>query len=145
MSPDDLEATFFPEQLFSPHRHAHGSPLTRRRFLGGAAGAIGAAAGATLLGPSRALASDLTPRPIPGGIVVGGQQFHVFFFGPGLENSTITDFNGFVGVSDVRGTGTATHPDGSHETLLYDTDMRFMKGVYRSVDGTIGQGTFGFV
>jgi hypothetical protein len=69
----------------------------------------------------------------------------VIGFGPGQEPSTITDFNGFTGVTDVQGTGTATYPDGSSETLLFDTDMRFMDGVYVGVDGAMHKGTFGFV
>ena len=51
----------------------------------------------------------------------------------------------FVGVADVQGTGTATYADGSHETLLYDTDMRFMQGVYVGQDGAVHKGAFGFV
>ena len=50
-----------------------------------------------------------------------------------------------MGVAQVQGTGTQTNPDGSTETLLYDTDMRFMKGVYLGKDGRIHKGTFGFV
>src|SRR6476660_7425570 len=122
----------------------HGGSLTRRRFLGGAAGALGA----TALLPVAAVArprTDRTPQPIPGGLEVGGNTFHVFGFGPGQEPSTITDFNGFVGVCDVQGTGTATNPDGSTETLLFDTDMRFMQGVYVGQDGEVHRGTFGFV
>jgi len=129
-------------------RHARHASLSRRRFLGGAAGAVGAALGASVLDPTRAFAgkpTDPTPKPIPGGFDVGGQVFHVFGFGPGQEPSTITDFNGFTGVTDVQGTGIATYPDGSTETLLFDTDMRFMKGVYVGVDGAMHRGTFGFV
>jgi hypothetical protein len=129
-------------------RHAHHASLSRRRFLGGAAGAVGAALGTSVLDPTRAFAAkptDPTPRPIPGGFDAGGQVFHVIGFGPGQEPSTITDFNGFTGVTDVQGTGTATYPDGSSETLLFDTDMRFMDGVYVGVDGAMHKGTFGFV
>jgi hypothetical protein len=71
--------------------------------------------------------------------------FSLTFFGPGMDPSSITDFNGFVGVADVQGTGTATKTDGTSETLLFDTDMRFMKGVYVGQDGRVHQGTFGFV
>ena len=122
-------------------RHA----LSRRRFLG-AAGA--AAAGASLVSTPIARAArrtDPTPRPIPGGLDVGGQVFHVVAFGEGQEPSTITDFNGAVGVCDVQGTGTATYPDGTSETLLFDTDMRFMQGTYVALDGAVHRGTFGFV
>jgi hypothetical protein len=103
---------------------------------------------AGLLRPARAIAAkrvNATPNPIPGGITIGTLQFHVLPFGPGLEPATINDFNGFVGVADVQGTGTATNPDGSTETLLFDTDMRFMKGVYVGQDGAVHKGTFGFV
>ena len=127
--------------------HDHGRAVSRRTFLGGAVGVVGAAVGAGVL-PGVALAAkpnDATPRPIPGGFAVDGITFHVFGFGPGQEPSTITDFNGFVGVCDVQGTGTATNPDGTTETLLFDTDMRFMDGVYMGVDGRVHHGTFGFV
>jgi hypothetical protein len=62
-----------------------------------------------------------------------------------MDPSSIADFNGFVGVADVQGTGTATNPDGSTETLLYDTDMRFMSGTYVGKDGHTYRGSFGFV
>jgi hypothetical protein len=76
---------------------------------------------------------------------VPGLDFHVTSFGPGVDPATITDFNGSVGVADVQGTGTATNPDGSTETLLFDTDMRFMRGAYVGQDGRVHKGTFGFV
>ena len=62
-----------------------------------------------------------------------------------MDPSSITDFKGVVGVADVRGKGVATNPDGSTETLLFDTDMRFMKGVYVAQDGATYRATFGFV
>jgi len=88
---------------------------------------------------------DAAPNPIPYGTTVGGVFFHLVFFGAGIAPGVIADFNGFVGVADVRGTGTATYPDGSSETLLFDTDMRFMKGNYVGQDGEVHHGTFGFV
>jgi hypothetical protein len=146
----DLDLSFPPptKDVSPGVRHHHGGALSRRRFIGGAAAAVGAAAiGASVLAPP-AMArrrTDATPRPIPGGLTVGGVTFHVFGFGPGQEPSTITDFNGFVGVCDVQGTGLATDPDGTTETLLFDTDMRFMQGAYVGVDGAMRNGTFGFV
>ena len=128
--------------------HALTVGVSRRRFIGRAAGAVGAAFGASILRPSAALAAEPgvgTPKPIPGGTNVGGQLFHFFPFGQGLEPASITDFNGFVGVADVQGTGTATNPDGSTETLLFDTDVRFMRGVFVGKDGAVHKGTFGFV
>jgi hypothetical protein len=59
----------------------------------------------------------------------------------GGDPSAITDFNGFVGVAHVEGTGI----DGSGNTLFWDADLRFMKGVYQGVDGRIHNATFAFV
>jgi hypothetical protein len=110
------------------------------------AGAAGAAVGASLI-PAAALAktSDAAPRRTKNSVTLNGVTFHLTFFGAGVDPSSITDFNGTVGVADVRGTGTATNPDGSTETLLYDTDVRFMSGVYVGRDGDVHRGTFGFI
>jgi hypothetical protein len=123
-------------------RHA----LSRRAFIG-SMGATGAAVGVGLLSRT-ALAtkpSNAAPKPTANTITVGGKTFHLTLFGPGIDPSSINDFNGFVGVADVQGTGTATNPDGSTETLLFDTDMRFMSGVYVGVDGAVHKGAFAFV
>jgi hypothetical protein len=128
-------------------QHAVRHALTRRAFIGSMVAVTGAAAGAGLI-PALARAakpSNAAPVPTSNTVVVGGQTFHVTFFGPGVDPSSINDFNGFVGVADVQGTGTATNPDGSTETLLFDTDMRFMDGVYVGADGAIHKGAFGFV
>jgi hypothetical protein len=142
----DLDAARW--ALSPPPAHAalhHASHLSRRTFIGSMAGVAGAALGAGLL-PANVLAgkptTDATPKPTPNTVF---DTFHVTFFGPGIDPSSIGDFNGFVGVADVRGTGTATNPDGSKETLLFDTDMRIMSGVYVGVDGAVHKGTFGFV
>ena len=82
----------------------------------------------------------------PATTIVNGVAFHfVDPFHPGVDPSSITDFKGFVGVADVQGTGTGRNPDGSVETLLFDTDMRFMQGTYVGLDGKVHQATFGFV
>ena len=115
--------------------------------MGSMAGMAGAAVGGALL-PANVLAgkrSNATPKPTSNTTTVGGVAFHVTFFGPGVDPSSIGDFSGLVGVADVQGTGTATNPDGSTETLLFDTDMRFMSGVYVGLDGEVHKGTFGFV
>lgn len=147
LHPTTLEA--IPSRFAAPlhHQHLRPSTLSRRGFLGGSGAAVGALVGANMLAPSKLAGKTVnaTPNPIPGGITVQGQLFHVFLFGPDQEPATINDFNGFVGVADVQGTGTATNPDGSTETLLFDTDMRFMKGVYVAQDGAVHKGTFGFV
>ena len=111
------------------------------------AAAGGGVLGASLI-PSVALgakASNAAPKPTLNTTNVGGVDFGFDFFGPGVDPTSITDFNGFIGVADVQGTGTATNPDGSKETLLFDTDMRFMSGVYVGVDGAVHKGAFGFV
>jgi hypothetical protein len=126
------------------HAHFWQRALSRRQVI--SAGAGGAAA-MTLLGsrlwlPQMAHAAapiPADPTPIP--LTLG--PFHVQLLGPGQEPSTITDFNGFVGVADVQGTGTGTGPGAG--SLLFDTDMRFMNGEYVGVDGKHYHGTFGFV
>ncbi len=145
MRPVVVDATKWPisapTELGSHHaRHA----LSRRAFMGSVASVAGAAMGVGLL-PAGVLAAKPTssaPKPTPNTVF---DTFHVTFFGPGIDPSSIGDFNGFVGVADVQGTGTATNPDGSTETLLFDTDMRFMSGVYVGQDGAVHKGTFGFV
>jgi hypothetical protein len=123
------------------HTHQH---FSRRLLMAG-----GAALGAGLLLPGQVLAGPKPsggPRETPNFNTIGGVQFHTG--GPiafGHDASSITDFNGFLGASDVRGNGLATYPNGTSETLLYDTDMRFMSGVFRDTNGNTQQGTFAFV
>lgn len=115
--------------------------------MGSVAGVAGAALGSGLL-PVGALAAksvNTAPRPTSQQLTINGLTFSLAFFGPGVDPSTIGDFNGFVGVADVQGSGTATNPDGSTETLLFDTDMRLISGVYVGQDGAVHKGTFGFV
>jgi hypothetical protein len=146
-----VDGSGWPVTFSSPspsHYARHG--LSRRAFIGGTAAAAGGAAlGSGLLWPAAGSAALVSgqpaPRPTTATTTVNGVAFHFDFFGPGVDPSSITDFNGFIGVADVRGKGTATNPDGSTETLLFDTDMRFMKGVYVGVDGAVHKGTFGFV
>jgi hypothetical protein len=63
------------------------------------------------------------------------------------EPSTITNFNGVVGITYVSGTVRRTNLLTGHVDVLpfMDADMRFMQGVYRGADGRPTQGTFGFV
>jgi len=97
---------------------------------------------------------SVAPLPIPGGVLVpnpfGGPDVHFHKPGPadsatpdkiGGDPSSIGDFNGFVGVAHVQGTGT----DNAGNTLLWDVDIRFMKGVYQGVDGNLHRGAFAFV
>ncbi|MGQ0548206.1 MAG: hypothetical protein ACT4PY_00845 [Armatimonadota bacterium] len=123
--------------------------LTRRRLLGVAAGAAGAAVLSRFWLPALAQAAPMGgPKPIPGGITAPFAKgvFHVFLPEPGKEPSTITDFDGVVGLSVVRGACTKTRlAGGAPQRLIYETDMRFMKGRYVGADGTSTTGTFGFV
>jgi hypothetical protein len=117
--------------------------MSRRRFMTAAAATTGVVLGSGLWMPKLALAAGSDPKPIPGGFAPG---FHVFLLGEGNEPSTITDFKGFVGVADVQGTGKATNTrTGFHETLNYDTDVRFMQGTYIGMDGNQYSDTFGFI
>jgi len=95
---------------------------------------------------------SVSPIPIPGSFNpgLGGPDIHFQLPGPadntntgriGGEPSTITDFNGFIGVAHVQGTGT----DNSGNTLFWDTDLRFMNGTFMTADGSIQRGTFAFV
>jgi hypothetical protein len=61
--------------------------------------------------------------------------------GGGGEMSKITDFNGVIAAGEVQ--GTAHGSDGSRYT--FDADMRFMRGIYISMDGRRREGSFGFV
>ena len=136
-----------------PHRHANAQllpgTLSRRRFMGTAAGAAGAVLTSNLWWPAAAAASEHVehaPRPIPGGIDVGGTTFHLFLPGTGNEPSTITDFKGLVGLANIGGTGTGRDlTTGKTTTLVFDADMRFMKGTFIDMDGHRRRGTFGFV
>jgi hypothetical protein len=88
--------------------------------------------------------------PIPGGFANpdGGPFIHHNLPGPadaqprvGNDPSQITNFNGFVGVALVSGTG----KDRDGNPLLWEMDNRFMQGVYQGEDGNLHQGTFAFV
>ena len=126
--------------------------VTRRGFLGGTLGATAAglswsrgiltlASAASAIGlPSLALADDegslVAPMPIPH----GDAGTHHFLPGRGKEVTTITDFNGVVGIGQLTGTGTAT---GFSQKLNFSVDNRFLVGEFVGVDGRHHQGAFG--
>jgi hypothetical protein len=105
--------------------------------------------------------STADPQPIPYGtpfLFPDPTIFHVEAPGYPLPNppfdtnpatndpSTITDFNGSVGLVYVGGQG--THHDlttGETRTLYWEVDMRFMDGQYIGKDGRQRHGTFGFI
>jgi hypothetical protein len=127
------------------HTRAPVGSLSRRRFIKTAAGVAGAALSADLWMPALAHADSAggVPVPIPHGGLGLPIDFRVFPFGPeGKEPITITDFNGLFGVTDVQGMATDTS---TGERLLFDTDLRFMDGVFIGTDGRTHQGTFGLI
>lgn len=141
--------------------HFHRSRASRRVFLGTA----GAALGAGLLSPSLAYAHDndedrgrnqgAQPNPIPGGVAPFA-PFGVFIhhnpLSPALgvaglhDPSQITDFDGFVGATHIRGGGTGTNTlTGVSTPMAYQADMGFSKGKFIGTDGRRHEGTFAFV
>jgi hypothetical protein len=124
------------------------------RTTGGAL-AAGAAFSSGLLNArfARAAAPD-DPLPIPGGTPVLGGGVHIFgptpdgSFDPiDAEPSTITNFNGVVGLAYINGTVTRTTiATGARVDLPFiASDMRLMQGVYRGVDGKPRQGNFALI
>jgi hypothetical protein len=147
----NIKDGYFPTHGESHHSQHHlghthfweRAMMSRRKFMAATAATTGVVLGSGLWMPKFALAAGSDPKPIPGGFAPG---FHVFLLGEGNEPSTITDFKGFVGVADVQGTGKAINTrTGFHETLNYDTDMRFMQGTYIGMDGNQYSDTFGFI
>ena len=122
--------------------------FTRRQMLQAATAAAGLALGSGLAISARADDDgSAAPRPIPDTVT----PFHLHFNFPGPadagnEPSTITDFNGFLGVAELemRGTGINTWT-GKTTPYTFDTDWRFMKGAYVGLDGETHRGAFSFI
>ena len=87
------------------------------------------------------------PKPIPGGFsptfdpVPSDPFIHVLPPSIPFEMSTIDDFNGVLGASEIQ--GTAHGSDGTVYT--FDTDMRFMVGTYVDTAGNLQHGSFAFI
>ena len=139
-----------------------GNPLSRRKLIGGAAGT---ALGAGFMRPSFASmnlddsdnesAACVGPNPIPGG-VPGLKPFGIFIHHNPLnpltplasinDPSQITDFDGFVGLTHIRGGGTGTDTmTGATARLAFQADMGFSQGKFIGTDGKQHRGTFAFV
>src|SRR5262245_28142576 len=166
VSPErDFQAVWLAEVGDRPvgHDHFWDRALSRRQLLGRGAGLAGLAAGAALGLPAlaRAAAPGVgVPNPIPGGTVIDGLGLFHFYF-PTSPNpvgspdtvesgrgdpSTITDFNGFLGLGDFGSPASpGTGKDGDGATLYWGADVRFMDGEYVGVDGRHRQGAFAFV
>ena len=144
--------------VHSGHAHLRRRAMSRRQFARTAAGAAvaGATLGSGLWRPGVAQADGSSqPNPIPGGSPALNPPDQILFhvFGPGsidpadAEPVTITDFNGFMGLAYISGTVTQTNTaTGEILTLPFvESDMRFMKGVFRGTDGRVHQGAFALV
>jgi hypothetical protein len=130
--------------------------VSRRNLIRGAAGA---ALGAGILRPIPAHAwqdDDKRCRgPIPGGVVPFkpfGVPVHHNPLNPAVtlpdisDPSQITDFDGFVGLTHIRGGGTGTDTTtGDTTSLAYQADMGFGQGKFIGIDGSQHHGTFVFV
>ncbi len=133
------------------HSHFWKRAISRRQFVRTSAGAAGVALASRHVLRALAQSSGGTgPNPIPGGthlpFLPDGDIVHIFLPGPGQEVSTITDFNGLVGLANVNGTGTGTDlTTGATTPLIFKSDNRFMKGVYVGEDGQTHRGTFAFI
>ncbi len=130
--------------------------VSRREFVRGAGGVIaaGAVLGSSVLRPRVVHAAQDDPLPIPGGTPGLGGAFHVYGPTPDgsldpidAEPSLITNFNGVVALAYISGMVTRTKiSTGEQAELPFNgSDMRFMQGVYRGVDGKPRQGTFALI
>ena len=135
--------------------------LSRRSLLRNTAGAV---LGASLFDPKWVHADDdeehesaacVGPNPIPGGIKALS-PFGIFVHHNPLNPATplvnisdpsqITDFDGFVGLTHIRGGGTGTDTaTGATTPLAYQADMGFSQGKFIGTDGRAHRGTFVFV
>lgn len=139
--------------LLSDHHDAElctscGVTVSRRKFVGQAAIALGSVLAAGLWLPKQVQAADATPKPIRGGIKfpLTGRFIHHYPIERGRQPSEIGDFNGFVGFAKLSGTGTGFNKStGATTPLLWGCDNGFMKGIYIGVDGNQYRGTFGFI
>ena len=135
--------------------------VSRRNLIRGAAGA---ALGTRLLHPNSAYAwqedDDKGCRgpkinPIPGGVVPFkpfGVPVHHNPLNPAValadisDPSQITDFDGLLGLTHIRGGGTGTDTaTGVATPLAYQADMGFGQGKFIGSDGRPHRGTFAFV
>jgi hypothetical protein len=130
--------------------------VSRRAFLGGVMSA-GALAGTALLPHASARAgsdnaNNAAPNPIPGagapfapfGIIVHHNPLNPAIALANINDpSQVTDFDGIVGLTHIRGGRTGTNTiTGETMSLAYQADMGFSQGRFISTDGQVHQGTF---
>lgn len=136
---------------YAGHEHFWRRAVSRRAFVAGGAAAVGGTTlGLGLLTPGPALAEDTRAKPIPGGFAP--PLMHVYLNAytstdPRAfdDQATVFDFEGFIGSSHLKGTGTGQDPLLGEQHYGVDVDMRFQKGTYVAVDGVARQATFGFI
>lgn len=132
--------------------------LSRRSLIRGAAGSVLAA---PLLRPKLTRNDDddgegeraacVGPNPIPGG-VAPVNPYGIFVHHNPLnpakplaninDPSQITDFDGIVGLTHIRGGGTDI---GTGNRLAFQADMGFSQGKFIGTDGQQHRGTLAFV
>ena len=130
------------------HSHFCQHVLSRRQLMKSAAG-LGVISGLGMPKLAYAQAQSGEPVPIPGGVSPFGILIHHFPVPPTgtplsnlMEPSEITNFNGFIGDTRIRGAGFGT---GFASPLAFQTDMGFMQGEFVGEDGEHHQGTFVFI
>lgn len=137
--------------IWDGHTHFWDRAIARRKLMKTAAGAaaLGLTSSLRLPRPAFAQAGSGIPKPIPGGVSPFGIPIHHFPLpAPGTplnrltEPSEITDFNGFIGDTRIRGQGIGT---GFSQPLAFQTDMGFMQGEFVGEDGEHHKGTFVFI
>jgi hypothetical protein len=135
--------------------------LGRRNLIRVAAGVV---VGSSLLRPKDAFADGndehavcAVTNPIPGGVTPFKPFGVVVHHNPlnvanrlAVANisdpSQITDFDGFVGLTHIRGGGTGTNTvTGASAILGFQADMGFSQGKFVGADGRQHEGTFAFV
>jgi hypothetical protein len=151
------------ERNYTPWKKFQEKWLSRRSLIRGAAGT---ALGAGLLRPKLVYgkgdddederAACVGPNAIPGG-VPGLQPFGIFVHHNPLkpanqkavaginDPSQITDFDGFVGLTHIRGFGKGKDAMGATTRLTFQADMGFSQGKFIGTDGQQHRGTFAFV
>jgi hypothetical protein len=128
------------------HTHFWDRALSRRQFLATTGLAGGAVVTSSIWMPLIAEASNsAAPTAIPYGTTVGGKLFHFLPPRTDLDQSSIFNFKGLVGVAEISGPGTATHNGQNVPRTTFGSDNRFMKGTYIGADGKRHHGTFAFI
>jgi hypothetical protein len=119
--PSSARPTVVGVQSHAGHRHSLPQTISRRLLLQGAAGA-GAVARGGRDGPTTSTAADDDP-------------------------SSVFNYQGTTGIAFISGeVERRNRRTGTVETLPYSfNDLRFMQGIYRTRQGKLREGTFGFV